>query len=121
MRRRDFMYLLSSATVAAPLAVRAQQSDQVRRIGVLMNFAADDLEGQARVAAFTEALPKLGWTEGRNLRLEAADDPNRNRQYAEELVALSPDAIIASGSPSLAALRRVTRSVPIVFANVIDL
>ncbi len=123
MKRRDFITLLGGAAVAWPLAARAQQSDQVRRIGVLMNFAADDLEGQARVAAFTQALPKLDWTEGRNLHIDirwAADDPNRNRQYAEELVALSPDTVIASGSPSLAALRRVTRSVPIVFANVID-
>jgi putative ABC transport system substrate-binding protein len=89
MRRRNFITLLGGVAVAWPLAARAQQSDQVRRIGVRMNFAADDLEGQARVTAFTQALPKLGWTEGRNLHLDirwAADDPNRNRQCAEELV-----------------------------------
>jgi ABC-type uncharacterized transport system substrate-binding protein len=88
-----------------------------------MNFPTDDPEGQARLTAFKQALPKLGWTEGRNLHIDirwAADDRNRIRQYAEELVALSPDAIIASASASLEALRRLTRSVPIVFTNVID-
>ncbi len=123
MRRREFISLIGGAAAAWPLAARAQQYDGVRRIGVLMNFPSDDPEGQARLAAFTQALPKLGWTEGHNLHIDirwAADDLNRNRQYAEELVALSPDVILASASPSVAALQRVTRSVPIVFANVID-
>jgi putative ABC transport system substrate-binding protein len=122
VRRREFVSLIGGAA-AWPLAARAQRSDRVRRIGVLMNFASDDPEGQARLAAFTQALPKLGWTEGGNLHIDvrwAGDDPGRNRQYAEELVALSPDVILASASPSVAALQRVTRRVPIVFANVVD-
>ena len=123
MRRRGFITLLGGAAVAWPLAARAQQTDRVRRIGVLMNFPPDDTEGQARLAAFTQAMPKLGWAEGDNLHTEvrwAADDVDRYRRYSEELVALPSDALVASASPSVAALQRVTRSVPIVFANVID-
>ena len=95
----------------------------MRRIGVLMNIPSNDEEGQARITAFAQALQKLGWTEGGNVRTHtrwAADDVDRYRRYAEELVALTPDVILASGSPSVEALLRVTRSVPIVFANVID-
>src|SRR6516164_2851227 len=122
MRRRRFISLLSGAA-AWPLAARAQQAERMRRIGVLMNFPSGDEEGQARVTAFAQALQKLGWTEGRNAHTDtrwAADDADRYRRYSEELVALTPDVILASGSPSVAALLRVTRSVPIVFANVID-
>jgi putative ABC transport system substrate-binding protein len=88
-----------------------------------MNFPDDDAEGQARLAAFSQALRKLGWTEGDNLHTEvrwAADDVDRYRRYSEELVALPSDVLLASASQSVAALQRVTRSVPIVFANVID-
>jgi putative ABC transport system substrate-binding protein len=95
----------------------------VRKIGVLMNFPSRDEEGQARVTAFAQALQKLGWTEDKNARTDtrwAADDADRYRRYSEELLALTPDVILASASPSVAALLRVTRSVPIVFANVID-
>jgi putative ABC transport system substrate-binding protein len=122
MKRRVFIKLLGAAA-AWPLAAQAQQREQVRKIGVLMNFPSSDDEGQARVTAFAQALQRLGWTEGKNARTDtrrAADDADRYRRYSEELVALTPDVILASGSPSVAALLQVTRSVPIVFANVID-
>ena len=121
-RRREFITLLGGSA-AWPLAARAQQPEGMRRVGVLMNFPSNDEEGQARITAFAQALQKLGWTEGGNVRTHtrwAADDVDRYRRYAEELVALTPDVILASGSPSVEALLRVTRSVPIVFANVID-
>ena len=123
MRRREFITLLGSAATW-PLAARAQHAgERMRRIGVLMNIPSNDEEGQARITAFAQALLKLDWTEGGNVRTHtrwAADDVDRYRRYAEELVALTPDVVLASGSPSVEALLRVTRSVPIVFANVID-
>jgi putative ABC transport system substrate-binding protein len=111
---------MGAAALAGPLPAQAQQS--VRRIGVLMSFPADEPEGQARLAAFVERLPQLGWTDGRNVKIEVrwpVGDAERSRS-AEELVALAPDVILASISPSVAALQRITRSVPIVFAGVID-
>jgi len=123
MRRREFISLLGGAAAAWPLAARAQQAERMRRVGVLMNIPSNDEEGQARITAFAQALQKLGWTEGGNVRTHtrwAGDDVDRYRRYAEELAALTPDVILASGSPSVEALLRVTRSVPIVFANVID-
>jgi putative tryptophan/tyrosine transport system substrate-binding protein len=122
MKRREFITLLGGLA-AWPLAARAQPREQVRKIGVLMSFPSGDDEGQARVTAFAQALQKLGWTEGKDARIDtrwAADDADRYRRYSEELLALTPDVILASSSPSVAALLRVTRSVPIVFANVID-
>jgi hypothetical protein len=94
MKRRDFITLLSSAAVAWPFAARAQQPAQMRRIGVLMNRAADDPEGQAGVAAFQTRLEQLGWSDGRNVQIDTRwgeDDIDRERKYAAELVALSPD------------------------------
>jgi putative tryptophan/tyrosine transport system substrate-binding protein len=123
MRRRDFFKAIGALATAWPLASRARQNDQIRRIGVLMNFPSDDEEGQARLRAFVQALQKLGWTEGGNVRIDtrwAADDADRYRQYSEELVTLTPDVILASASPSVAALQRITLTVPIVFASVID-
>jgi putative ABC transport system substrate-binding protein len=123
MRRRDFITGIAGSAAAWPLAARGQQADRVRRIGVLMNFPPDDAEGNARLASFTQALPKLGWIEGDNLHTEvrwAADDTDRYRRYSEELVSLPSDVLVASASQSVAALQRVTRSVPIVFASVID-
>jgi putative tryptophan/tyrosine transport system substrate-binding protein len=120
MRRREFISLIGAAAVAWPLATRAQPAE--RRIGVLMAFAGDDPEGQARLGAFVEGLRQLGWTDGRNVKIAvrwSVDDADRNRS-AEELVALAPDVIFASVSVSVAALQRITRSVPIVFAGVID-
>jgi putative tryptophan/tyrosine transport system substrate-binding protein len=123
MRRRQFLGLVGVAVLVGPRSAPAQLTDRIRKIGVLENFAADDLVGQARLKGFTQALQRLGWMEGVNLHTEirwAGDDAGRYRQYAQELVALAPDVIFASASPSVAALQRVTRSVPIVFANVIN-
>jgi putative ABC transport system substrate-binding protein len=106
-----------------PLVARAQQPERMRRIGVLMNFRPDASEGQARIAAFMQALQKLGWNEGDNIRTEIrwpGDDVELYRKYSEELVGLNPDVILGSASQSVAALQRITRSVPIVFANVAD-
>ena len=122
MKRREFITVLGVATLAWPFA-RAQQSERVRRIGVLMDFAPDDAEAHARLAAFQQLLQKLGWVEGGNARIEyrwAGNDTDRLRKSAAELVALAPDVILANGTPSVAALRTATRSVPIVFVNVSD-
>ena len=122
MQRRAFITLFAGAAVAWPATARAQQPERMRRIGVLMSVAADDPEGQARKTAFVQGLKKLGWTEGGNIRIDTrwSTDADRDRQYSAELVALAPDVLLASASPSVAALQRVTRDVPIVFANVID-
>jgi putative ABC transport system substrate-binding protein len=122
MRRREFITLLGGAGAAWPFAVQAQQGDQARRIGVLMNLHAGDPEGQARLAAFAQALSQLGWSDGRNLRIDTrwatADDI---RQHAAELAALAPDVLLAgNGTPTVAPLLQATRTVPIVFVNVID-
>ncbi len=123
MRRREFITLFGVAALAGPRAARAQQADRVRRVGVLMSRAAGDPEEQARFAAFLQGLQKLGWTDGRNVRIDyrwAAADADRSRTYAAELVALAPDVIVASGSTGVAGLLQTTRTVPIVFVNVID-
>ena len=123
MRRRDFVVLLGGAAVAWPLAARAQQPEQMRRIGVLTNLVADDPEAQARVGAFLQGLQELGWAVGRNMRIEyrwGAGDADRTRGYAAELVALAPDVILTSGASALAPLLQATRSVPVVFAQVPD-
>jgi putative ABC transport system substrate-binding protein len=123
MRRREFITLLGGAGAVWPLAVHAQQGERVRRIGVLMNLAAEDPEAQRRVTAFVQGLQQLGWTDGRNVRIEirwGASDAERNRRYAAELVELAPDVILASGTPILIALQRESRSIPIVFASIAD-
>jgi putative ABC transport system substrate-binding protein len=123
IRRREFIFTLGGAAVAWPLAAHAQQGERVRRIGVLMNLAADDPEGQARLTAFAQGLQQLGWTDGRNVRIDyrwGAGDAGAFHRYAEELLALAPDVILASGTPSVQALQKVTRTVPIVFALVAD-
>jgi putative tryptophan/tyrosine transport system substrate-binding protein len=119
VQRREFITLVCGVAVAQPRAARAQQP--AGRIGVLMNGAPDDAEVQARLAAFLDGLQQLGWTDGRNVRIDTrwASDVGANRG-AEELVALGPDVILASGSRSVAALQGINRSVPIVFANVVD-
>jgi len=122
MRRRDFINGIA-ASATCPIASRAQQVERVRRIGVLMSRAATDPEGQARYVAFQKGLQRLGWSEGRDIRLDvrwSPDDVERTRQSAGELVGLSPDVILASGSLSVAELQRVTRTIPIVFAVVGD-
>jgi putative ABC transport system substrate-binding protein len=124
MRRREFITLLGGAAATWwPLTAEAQQPEQVRRIGVLMNRVADNPEGQAAVAAFRQALQQLGWSDGRNVRIDTrwgVNDVDRDRRDAAELVALAPDVILASGTPSVAALQHVTRSLPIVFVGVTD-
>src|SRR6266446_2015936 len=123
MRRREFITLLGGAAAAWPLAAHAQQPDRVRRIGVLMPLAADDLEGKARVAAFAEGLQQLGWTDGRNVRIDTrwgAGDADRYRRYAAELVALAPDVILAATSLAVARLQEATQTIPIVFVQVAD-
>jgi putative ABC transport system substrate-binding protein len=123
MKRREFITLVGGAAAAWPLAARAQQANRMRRIGVLMNLPAEDPEGRARVAAFLAGLRELGWTDGGNVRIEyrwGNPDANRIRKDAADLVALAPDVIVSSGTPTVAALQRATRSVPIVFAQVVD-
>jgi putative tryptophan/tyrosine transport system substrate-binding protein len=122
MNKRQFITLLGAA-VAWPRAVRAQQGERMRRIGVRMNLASDDAEGQARLAAFHQGLQQLGWTVGRNVQIDyrwGAGDADRIRKFAAELIALAPDVILSAGSPSVAALQQATRTVPIVFATVVD-
>jgi putative ABC transport system substrate-binding protein len=123
MKRRDFIALVGCAVTGWPLAVNAQPPERVRRIGVLMNRAADHPEGQARLAAFQQGLQQLGWIDGRNVQIDtrwAADDADLERKYAAELVALTPDVIFASGTLSVAALHNISRTLLIVFAAVTD-
>ena len=123
MKRREFITLLGGAAASWPLAARAQQPEQMRRIGVLTNLVADDHETQARVGAFLQGLQEFGWAVGRNMRIEyrwGAGDADRTRGYAAELVALAPDVILTSGASALAPLLQATRSVPVVFAQVPD-
>jgi putative ABC transport system substrate-binding protein len=122
VKRRKFITLLGGAATW-PLAARAQQGSGMRRIGVLMNAAADDPEFTRRVRAFAQELQRLGWTDGSNLRVEyrwAAGDANRVRNYATELVALAPDVILATGGTAVGPLQLATRTVPIVFVQVPD-
>jgi putative ABC transport system substrate-binding protein len=123
MSRREFITLLGGAAAVWPRAARAQQPERMKRIGVLMNAAADDPEGQARLAAFVQGLRELGWTDGRNVQIDyrwGAGDADRFRRYAAELLVFAPDVILAGGGPAMAALQQATRDVPIVFALVSD-
>src|SRR5262252_9172926 len=115
MRRRDFIGIAGGA-VGWPFVAHAQQ----RRIGVLMPFAKDDAEGQARVTAFLRELQQLGWTEGGNIQIEYRWDTGDLRKAATELVTLSPDVILANGAAAVEPLLQASRSVPIVFAIVPD-
>src|SRR5262249_17951780 len=122
MRRREFISLLGGA-MAWPLAARGQQGERVRRIGVLMNLAADDAESQRRVTGFVQALQGLGWTDGRNVKIDyrwGAGEMELYRRYAAELLALAPDVILATSTPVVEVLRGLTRTVPIVFLQVAD-
>src|SRR5262249_49245367 len=120
MRRRQFITLLGCA--AFPLAAGAQQRERMRRIGVLMNLAADEPESPARIRAFLQGLEEPGWTDGRNVRLDyrwGAGDPGRFRSYATELAAAAPDLILGGGA-AVVALQQATRTVPIVFVGISD-
>jgi putative ABC transport system substrate-binding protein len=122
IRRREFITLLGGAA-AWPLAARAQQGGGMRRIGVLEPLAVDDPEALARVTAVAQGLQQLGWTAGRNVRIDyrwGAGDPDRIRQQAAELAALAPDAVLTSGTSTTAPMLQATRTVPIVFVAVVD-
>src|SRR6478735_6609618 len=122
--RREFITLLGGAAVAWPLAARAQQADQMRRIAVLQGGGdRDDPRSQRNTAAFLQALQQLGWTDGRNVRIDyrwPAGDADKARKYAAELVALAPDVVLSVSSTSLAPLLQTTRTVPIVFVAIVD-
>src|SRR5215510_1223727 len=121
--RRKFLATLGGAAVAWPLVARAQQTDRMRRIGVLMAMKADDPESQARLAAFAQGLQQSGWTIGQNVRVDyrwSGGNVGNMRKYAMELVALAPDVILAHSSAAVAPLLEATRTVPIVFTTVAD-
>jgi putative tryptophan/tyrosine transport system substrate-binding protein len=123
VNRRSFITLFGGVSAAWPLGARAQQGGRMRRIGNLMHIAETDQESSSRTAAFLGRLQELGWNNGRNVQIETrwgANDAARYRRYAAELVALAPDVILATASPTVAALQQETRSVPIVFVQVID-
>src|SRR5499427_1190090 len=123
MNRREFITLVGGGAAAWPLAARAQQRDRMRRVGVLMNLGSDDAEGQARNAAFLQGLQELGWTVGRNVRIEyrwGAGDAEVFRRHASELVALAPDVILAGGGAVVPSLLQATRTIPIVFTQTPD-
>jgi ABC-type uncharacterized transport system substrate-binding protein len=122
MKRRNFITLLGGAATW-PLAARAQQSERLRRIGVLMSGSADDPQGLARIPAFAQGLQERGWSVGGNVRIDyrwGAGDVDRFRKYAAELVALAPDVILVTASSIVAALQQASRTVPIVFVTTID-
>jgi len=122
IRRREFITLLGGAAVAWPLTARAQ-AERVRRVGVLQNFAADDSEGQVRLTAFGQGLQQLGWTVGRNLRIDYrwnAGDAERIRKSVADIVALSPDIILAAGGRNMTALQQANRTIPVVFVTISD-
>jgi putative ABC transport system substrate-binding protein len=123
MRRREFILLVSGATVAWPLAARAQQAERIRRIGVLLGGLADDPMLQQFVASFRQSLAKLGWVEGRNVRIDIrwlAGDSSRMQASAVELAATNPDAILTNNTPILQELQKQTRTIPIVFVSLAD-
>jgi ABC-type uncharacterized transport system substrate-binding protein len=122
VRRREFITGLGGAAVW-PLTARAQQRERMRRVGVLMNIASDDPEAQARLAAFLQGLQEWGWSVGRNVRIDyrwGAGDADHVRRYAAELVALAPDVILAYGTSTVGPLQQITRTVPIVFTQIVD-
>jgi putative ABC transport system substrate-binding protein len=123
VNRRDFITLLGGVAATWPLAARAQQGERMRRIGALMNLAADDPEALGRITAFVQGLQQLGWTDGRNVRIDArwaAGNADNFRKYAAELIALAPDGILATSTQAVTALQQATHTVPIVFVQVID-
>jgi ABC-type uncharacterized transport system substrate-binding protein len=123
MNRREFITLIGGAAAALPLAALAQQSERMRRIGVLMAYAESDPEARGFVAAFREGLQKFGWAEGRNVWIDtrwAALDTEATERFAKELVALRPNLILSQTTPTTAALLRQTRTIPIIFANISD-
>src|SRR6202166_4488975 len=123
MRRRQFMTLLGGSAAAWPLVARAQQSERIRRIGVLMTLNENDPEGHARLDALRQGLNQLGWAEGKNLAIEyrwAGGDIARLRDHTAELIGLAPDLIVANSTPALAMLHAATTTIPVVFVMVVD-
>jgi len=124
VKRRELITLLAGAAAAWPLAASAQQPERMKRIGVLMGYPESDSEAQTKIAAFQDGLQKLGWTEGRNTRIDTRwatpADAESMERFAKELVALQPDLILSSTTPTTAALLQQTRAIPIVFATVAD-
>ncbi|MEA2949089.1 MAG: hypothetical protein QOI40_4419 [Alphaproteobacteria bacterium] len=123
MRRREFITLLGGAAAVLPLSARAQQGGQVRRIGMLIGYAENDPETQARLAAFRQGLEHLGWTEGRNVRIDyrfAPAGPDQAQRFAKELVTSRPDILVGNSTPATAALLQETATIPIVFVGVSD-
>ena len=123
MKRREFITGLGGAAASLPFAARAQQPNRMRRIGVLQSVGGNDPEGPIRMAGFLQGLQQLGWANGRNLQIDirwASGDADLYRKYAAELIALSPDVLLATSSPTVAALQAATRTVPIVFAHAVD-
>src|SRR3954470_9044140 len=118
MRRRKFIGLLGGAVVSWPLAALAQQRERVRRIGVLMHLAADDPEGQSRLAAFLQGLQEAGWAVGRNITIDvrwAAANNELMKRFAKELVALQPDLIFVTSTPATGAMLQATHTIPVIF------
>jgi putative ABC transport system substrate-binding protein len=124
MRRREFITLLGGAAAAWPFAAHTQEAQRIRRVGIISSIGESDLDTLAPHEAFRRSLQQLGWIEGRNVRFDSrfgtAGNPELVRKSAAELLALSPDVIVAGGSPNVRALQQATRSVPIVFAQVVD-
>ena|SRR5690349_21161144 len=123
MKRREVIKLIGGVAAFWPLAVGAQQRDEARRIGVIVNVTADDPEAQASLAAFKQAMQQFGWSDGRNLQIDfrgTAGDPEKMQAFAKELVALKPNMILSRSTPVTAALLRQTRTIPIVFTVVSD-
>src|SRR6516164_1973410 len=123
MRRRDVIKVIAGSAIAWPLAARAQQSDPMRHIGVLMAFSENDREARSWAAGFREELGKLGWTEGHNVQIDtrwATADVESLQRFAKQLVALQPDLVLTGSTPATAAMRQQTNTIPIVFAMVGD-
>ena len=123
LRRRQFITLLGGGAITLPLAARAQQRERMRRIGVLMHLAADDPEGQSRLAAFLQGLLEADWAVGHNVTIDvrwAAADVESMKRFAKELVALQPDLIFTSSTPATAARLQATRTIPVIFVLVAD-
>ena len=122
LKRREFITLIGGAAASWPLVARSQQTDRVRRIGVLSSLARDDQDNNVRIAAFQQGLQQLGWTDGHNVRIDyrfVAGNSENYPKYAAELIALAPDVILAPG-PSLAPMLQATRTVPVVFVFAVD-
>jgi putative ABC transport system substrate-binding protein len=120
MRRRDFIKVLGGTAAAWPVTVRAQQPERIRRVGVLMGAAENDLQAQSLISITRQRLEEFGWNEGRTIRIEerwTAGDDNRLQAHAAELAHLRPDVIVCEGTPVVAAVQQATHTIPIVFVN----